>query len=99
MSLDMAIALHQANRYQMGCAAGVGADICGFTDAAKSEDNTNLLIDGCPVGCLKQMFDNKGITNCDHIVLTEMGVAKSGNFEYEHEVIDNLMKQLDEIGL
>ena len=99
MSYDLAIALHQKNKYKMSCTAGVGADICGFTDAAKSEDTANLLIDGCPVSCVKHMFDNKGITNYDHIVITEMGIKKDGNFDFEPEVIDNLLNQINEIGL
>ena len=99
ISMDLAIALHQAERYQMSCAAGVGADICGFTDGAKAEGKMNLLIDGCPVGCLKAMFDNKGITNYDHVVISEMGVAKNGNFDYDPALIDELMGQMTEMGL
>ncbi|HOH98292.1 MAG TPA: putative zinc-binding protein [Candidatus Cloacimonadota bacterium] len=99
ISMDLAIALHREGRYQMSCATGVGADICGFTEAAKTEGKLNLLIDGCPVGCLKTMFDNKGITNYDHIVLTEMGITKSGDFSYEQGLIDDLMVQLTTQGL
>ncbi len=99
ISMDLAIALHTENRYQMSCAAGVGADICGFTDGAKTEDTMNLLIDGCPVGCLKQMFDNKGISNYDHIVVTEMGVTKEGVFTYKDGLIQALMMQISEMGL
>ncbi|MDZ4182859.1 MAG: putative zinc-binding protein [Candidatus Cloacimonadaceae bacterium] len=99
MSLDLAIKLHQNHKYRMSCAAGVGADICGFTDAAKAEDNSNLLIDGCPVGCLKQMFDAKGIGNYDHVVITEMGIAKNGEFDYEPQIIDDLLTQIDSMGL
>ena len=97
--MDLAIALHQANRYSMSCAAGVGADICGFSDGAKQEGKMNLLIDGCPVGCLKQLFDKKGISNYDHIVLTEMGIHKEGNFSYDTGIIQNLLDQLSELGM
>ncbi len=99
ISMDLAIVLHQENRYQMSCAAGVGADICGFTEGAKSDDQINLLIDGCPVGCLKQMFDKKGITNYDHIVITELGVEKNGVFSYDAAIIPRLVSELAESGL
>lgn len=99
ISMDLAIALHQENRYQMSCAAGVGADICGFTDGAKSEDTMNLLIDGCPVGCLKQMFDHKGISNYDHIVVTELGIGKNGEFGYDSAIIPKLLTELTERGI
>ena len=99
ISYDLGIELHKQAKYKLSCAVGVGADICGFTDAAKADDNGNLLIDGCPVGCLKQMFDNKGITNYDHIVVTEMGVKKEGVFEYDKAIIPKLIQEIDEMGL
>lgn len=99
ISYDLGIALHLEESYKLSCAAGVGADICGFTDAAKGMDNANLLIDGCPVGCLKAMFDNKGITNYDHVVITEMGIAKNGNFDYDQALIPKLIKNIHEMGL
>jgi len=98
-SQEIAIALHQANSHQMSCAAGVGADICGFTDSAKTATNWNLLIDGCPVGCLKTMFDHKGITNYDHIVLTELGVKKQGNFDLDPVLLRRLVGQIMEMGV
>jgi uncharacterized metal-binding protein len=99
ISMELAIALHQKNKYKMSCTAGVGADICGFTDAAKGEDTSNLLIDGCPVSCVKHMFDNKGITNYDHIVLTELGIKKEGNFDIDNKIVDSLVNQLEDMGL
>lgn len=98
-SYELAIALHERGSHALGCAAGVGADICGFTAGAKAENKINLLIDGCPVGCLKAMFDNKGITNYDHVVITEMGITKEGNFNTDPAITANLIKQIDEMGV
>ncbi len=99
ISMDLAIKLHQLEKYKMSCTAGVGGDICSFVDSAKGDDNINLLIDGCPVACLKKMFDNKGIENYDHIVLTEMGIKKEGVFEYDPSHIDRLVNDIKEMGL
>ncbi len=71
----------------------------GFTAGAQAEDQVNLLIDGCPVGCLKQMFDNKGILNYDHVVVTEMGINKDGNFSYDPAIIPKLVEDLVKMGL
>ncbi len=98
-SYELAIALHERGSHAMSCAVGVGADICGFTESARSEDKMNLLIDGCPVGCLKAMFDIKGIKNYDHIVLTELGIKKGGNFQTDPVVLDKLTTQIDEMGV
>lgn len=99
IAYDLGIALHEQGLYKLGCASGVGGSIGGFIDSAKSEDNTNLLIDGCPVGCLKKMFDTKDISNYDHIVITEMGVKKEGVFTYDKEIIPRLINEIKEMGL
>jgi uncharacterized metal-binding protein len=99
MSYDLAIVLNRQKRYGLSCATGVGADLSGFVDGAKSESTLNLLIDGCPVGCLKLMFDNKGITNYDHVVITEMGIKKEGNLDYDPSIIDQLLIQINDSGL
>jgi len=98
-SYELAIALHERGSHALGCAAGVGADICGFTEGAKAENKVNLLLDGCPVGCLKAMFDNKGIDNYDHVVITEMGIKKEGKFETDSATTAILVSQIDEMGV
>lgn len=98
-SYELSIMLHERGTHAMSCAVGVGADICGFTSGAKEQGKMNLLIDGCPVGCLKAMFDNKGIDNYDHVVLTELGIKKEGNFVTESAVLTDLVQQIDEMGV
>lgn len=98
-SYELAIALHERSSHSLGCATGVGADICGFTCSAKEEGKVNLLIDGCPVACLKVMFENKCISNYDHIVLTEMGIAKEGTFETDPATVKDLLNQIDAMGV
>lgn len=95
ISLDLAIALHLRNSYSMGCASGVGADICGFKEAAVESKTEHLLIDGCPVSCLKKMFASKGITNFRHIIVTTMGVVKEPVFDYDPQIIEILLDQIE----
>jgi len=99
ISLDLAIALHKANRYQMGCSVceGAGDNCCGGTESA--DGKKDLLIDGCKVGCLKKMFEKKGITNFNHVIVTQMGVKKEGTFNYEQGLIEKLMEKLTQKGL
>ncbi|MBW6515135.1 MAG: putative zinc-binding protein [Candidatus Cloacimonetes bacterium] len=97
ISVELAIALHKANKYRMGCAAGVGADICGFKEAAEETETANLVIDGCAVSCLKNMFDKKEIGNYQHIILTEFGIEKEPHFDYDQNVIKRLVEQIDDV--
>lgn len=99
ISYELAIELHKQSNNNISCAVGVGADLCGFIDGARDQDRSNLLLDGCPVGCLKKMFDNKGIENYDHVIITELGIAKEGNYDYDPAIIPDLIEQIHAMGL
>jgi uncharacterized metal-binding protein len=99
ISMDLTIALHKANRYKMGCSVCIGAGDCNCTDIEESTNRKHLLIDGCKTGCLKKMFDNKGISNYNHVIITQMGIAKEPTFDYEKSIIAKLLNKLTEKGL
>ena len=65
-----------ANGY---CLAGVGADLSGFIESARSVPT--ILIDGCPVGCGKKIFERQGITPSRYFVITELGIEKMRAFD------------------
>ena len=57
----------------MSCLSGIGAGLSGFLESAKEADN--IVIDGCPVGCGKKMFDQHGLPFTE-FVLTQHGLVK-----------------------
>ena len=57
----------------MSCLSGIGADLSGFIESAKEADN--IIIDGCPVGCGKRMFEARKLPYTE-IVLTQHGLVK-----------------------
>jgi len=59
----------------MFCLAGVGAGIGGMVQTAKDAD-LNIIIDGCPMGCGKKIFEQAGITNYMQITVTDLGIEK-----------------------
>lgn len=73
------------------CLAAVGADLSGFLKSAQSADR-NIVIDGCPVGCGKKIFGNKGLP-FTQIVMTDFGVEK-GKTEIITEVVDRVAAQV-----
>ncbi|MDC7125311.1 MAG: putative zinc-binding protein [Spirochaetales bacterium] len=75
------------------CLAAVGADLSGFTISAKEADE-NIIIDGCPVGCGKKIFDNKGL-NYTEYVMTDFNVQK-GKTEITQEIIDRVSSEIKE---
>ena len=61
------------------CLAGVGADLSGFVESAKAA--RTILIDGCPVGCGKKIFEKNGIEPTRYFVVTEFGIEKKHAFD------------------
>jgi len=73
---------------KMTCLAGIGADLSGFIESAKSADK-NILIDGCKVACAKKMFDKMNLSYV-HYVMTDYNVEK-GVTEITPEVIERVL--------
>jgi uncharacterized metal-binding protein len=61
------------------CLAGIGAALSGFVETAKAA--RTILIDGCPTGCGKKVFENHSIEPTRYIVVTQLGIEKTHNFD------------------
>ncbi|MBP7205862.1 MAG: putative zinc-binding protein [Candidatus Cloacimonetes bacterium] len=99
ISFELTKALHLANRYEMGCSTCIGAGDCGCGGTVTESGRKDLLIDGCKVACLKKMFQKKGITDFDHVIVTQLGVRKEGTFDFDPELIPALLDKLTDKGL
>jgi len=99
ITFDLTKALHVAGKYEMGCSTCIGAGDCGCGGTETPDGKKDLLIDGCKVACLKKMFENKGITNFNHVIVTQLGVKKEATFDYDCDLIDKLMEDLERKGL
>lgn len=73
------------------CTAGLGGHVSGMIASAKGVDKV-LVLDGCPVGCAKACADGAGLTNYEHMVVTELGVAKKHDF---HLPDDDIRRTVD----
>jgi uncharacterized metal-binding protein len=88
-----AIALHQDGFASMSCAAAVGAELSGFIESAKAATD-NILIDGCPVGCVRKTFDRLGIANYRTFIVTDSGVIKAKILEPDPEIVRHLVEAI-----
>ena len=75
------------------CLAAVGADLSGFLASAEGADE-NIVIDGCPVGCGRKIFENKGLS-CAQYVMTDFGVEK-GKTDINQDIIDRVSGEIRE---
>ena len=70
----------------MSCLSGIGADLSGFIASAREADN--IIIDGCPVGCGRKMFEARGLPFTE-IVMTQQGLVK-GSSPATLEVVERM---------
>ena len=70
------------------CLAGVGADLSGFIESSKAA--RTILIDGCPVGCGKKVFEKNDITPYGYFVITGLGIEK-------RHTLDNLEEETRQV--
>ena len=70
----------------MSCLSGIGADLSGFIESAREADN--IIIDGCPVGCGRKLFEAHGLPFTE-IVMTQQGLVK-GSSPATPEVVERM---------
>lgn len=81
-----AIKLSDMEKGALTCAIALGADKSGFIESARAADR-NIVIDGCAVACVKNIFERHGISNFEHHIVTAMGINKGAREEdYKREV-------------
>ena len=70
----------------MSCLSGIGADLSGFIESAKEAEN--IILDGCPVGCGKRMFEARNLPYKE-IIMTQQGLVK-GSAPATPEVVERM---------
>ncbi len=84
---------------KMYCLAGIGGHISGFAEATR-EAKKIVAIDGCLVHCAKKTLEHANCPVTIHVVVTELGIKKSSDFQLdekdtakvEHAVKEKLSK-------
>ena len=61
------------------CLSGVGAELPKFVNDSKGANT--IVIDGCPVGCAKKIFEKSGLTPSQYFVISNFGIEKRHAFD------------------
>ena len=85
-----AVRMTQRGTGRIGCLGGVGSGQKGFVTAAKLADEV-VAIDGCEVGCAKKTLEAAGVTPDRHVVVSDLGIEKSGDLTLKDEEIDQVV--------
>jgi len=70
----------------MYCLAGIGGHISGFAEATR-EVKKVVAIDGCPVHCARKTLEHANCPVTVHVVVTELGIKKSSDFQLDEKDI------------
>ncbi len=85
-----AVRMTQRGTGRIGCLGGLGSGQKGFVTAARLADEV-VAIDGCEVGCAKKTLEAVGVTPNRHVVVSDLGIEKSGDLTLRDEEIDRVV--------
>ena len=72
----------------MSALLAIGAE--GLVANAKKADEV-VILDGCPMLCAKKIAAEQGIIPGQHIIVTELGIVKSGSRDYTDADIETVV--------
>jgi uncharacterized metal-binding protein len=90
-SYHAAIRLAQEGYGNFSCIAGIGGNNLPMIRAAKNAPE-RIVIDGCPIGCAKRIMDSNLIPVDRYIVVTELGIKKTHDFDVDDRDVDTVIK-------
>lgn len=85
-----AVRMTQRSTGRIGCLGGVGSGQKGFVTAARLADEV-VAIDGCEVGCARKTLEVAGVPPDRHIVVSDLGIEKSGDLTLRDEEVDRVV--------
>ncbi len=85
-----AIQLTEEGFGNIACVALLAIGAEGLVANAKKADEV-VILDGCPMLCAKKIAAEQGIIPGQHIVVTELGIVKSGSRDYTDADIETVV--------
>jgi len=89
LSNQAAVELTREGFGKMFCLAGIGGHLSGFVQSAKDMPQM-IAVDGCPVCCSSATLQNAEIPVKNHLVLTDLGIEKTNDFDLKREEIQTV---------
>ncbi len=74
----------------MFCLAGIGAHLSKFVKSAQ-DASAVIAIDGCPIGCVKELLEHADIRPATYLVLTELGIEKCKSFDLDSNDLEKVV--------
>ncbi|OPY43916.1 MAG: DGC domain protein [Methanoregulaceae archaeon PtaU1.Bin222] len=90
MSNHAAVRLAQEGFGILACTAGIPIRAPATMDKVEKGEEM-VAIDGCPVACARKVLEQQGITVGQHIIVTDLGIKKTGELIPSDEEIEKVV--------
>lgn len=95
MTNYIAVELTRRGVAEMSCIAGVGGGVPSLVNKARNAGFI-LALDGCQLHCTLNCLRNQNIAPDRHITLSTLGLRKKHHEDFDQQVADNLLAQLED---
>lgn len=93
----IAVRLDRGGLAEMSCIAGVGGGVKPLLHKARQARHI-IALDGCALSCVRHCLQQAGVTDFEHILLSDLGLKKHQDKEYstdtEQQITDILKLKL-----
>ncbi|MCM2465116.1 putative zinc-binding protein [Methanoculleus oceani] len=90
LSNEAAVQLTKEGYGNIACTASLAVSTPSIKKKVEAADKV-IVIDGCPVGCARQIAEKAGITPDQEIVVTDLGIEKGGSLDLSEEDIETVV--------
>jgi len=95
LSHDVVRELAAQGKGKMGCLTGIGGHVPTMVLNAKAAGKI-LMVDGCQVGCGAKALQEAGITDFEHVVISDLGVKKSSDLTLGMDMKEDIVRRITE---
>ena len=90
LSNEAAVWLTKEGYGNIACTASLAVSTPSIKKKVEEADEV-VVIDGCPVGCARQIVERAGIAPDQEIVVTALGIEKGGSLDLSEEDVETVV--------
>jgi len=90
LSNEAAVQLTEEGYGNIACTASLAVGTPSIKKKVETADEV-VVIDGCPVGCARQIAERAGVTPDQEIVVTDLGIEKGGGLDLSEEDVETVV--------
>ena len=90
LSNEAAVQLTKEGYGNIACTASLAVSTPSIKKKVEAADEV-VVIDGCPVGCARQIVERAGVAPDQEIVVTALGIEKGGGLDLSEEDVETVV--------